>query len=455
MKLLSAFLLCLAFSVLGVQAQNLPLRTVTTLPAQIDETSGLIMTGPNTLWSHNDSGGDPKLYAFDTTGTLLRTLVIKGVSNIDWEELTQDAAGNVYVGDFGNNSNNRTNLMIYKIPNPDNVVGDSVVPEIIRFSYPDQVSFPPTDSLRYFDMEGMVAVGDSLYLFSKNRTDPFDGLTKSYSLPQDSGTYVATLLDSVVTCSSSMVNCWVSAAGISPSAENLVLLAYGKLWIYSCFEGTDFFGGGILERQIAFSQTEAVVWKDATHIYITDELLNGIFGRNLYEADLGPYIALPNANLGADTTVFVGDSISIGVPAQFGASYSWNTGETSESITVNGASGGGTFILQVTAINGCQATDTIVVSSSVGLATSADAIDLRLFPNPFSQATNFHLRASPGTQFQWRLINAAGKVMERGLGQMNNIGEFKKEIGKDCPAGFYFLEIESQNWRKTKKLLKG
>jgi sugar lactone lactonase YvrE len=36
-------------------------------------------------------------------------------TNIDWEDITKDKDGNLYVGDFGNNDNERKDLCIYKI----------------------------------------------------------------------------------------------------------------------------------------------------------------------------------------------------------------------------------------------------------------------------------------------------------------------------------------------------
>lgn len=450
------FTLLLSFIGLPIAllSQNLSMRTITALPAVINETSGLIQTAPNRLWSHNDSGGEAKLYQFDTTGTLLRTLVLRGVSNVDWEEITQDSAGNVYVGDFGNNDNLRSDLKIYKIPNPDLIVGDSVNPEVIQFSYPDQFAFPPADSLRYFDMEGMVSKGDSLYLFSKNRTDPFDGITKCYSLPQNAGTYVAVLRDSVVTCASSMPSCWVSAAGLSPNGENLVLLAYGKLWLYSCFNGTDFFGGGILERNISFSQTEAIAWKDATHIYLTDERINGLFGRNLYEIDLGPYLAAPNSFLGADTLVYVGDTILVGVPQQFGASYSWNTGQTSPSIQIAGNNGAGTYILTVTAINGCMSSDTIEVSTAVNLEMPNPNFHLECFPNPFSKEIEISIVGSAGIDFELQILDLSGKVFQIESAQTDINGQYKMSFGEGLAPGFYLLNLSIGDSHKIRKLLK-
>lgn len=270
----------------AAQAQNLPIRTVTGIPSQISETSGLELNSANRIWSHNDSGGQPELYEFDTTGTLLRTVTLDSVNNVDWEELAQDAQGNFYVGDFGNNGNSRQNLVIYKIPNPDSLSGNTVVPEKIEFSYPQQTAFPPASSDLNYDMEAMLHVGDSLYLFTKNRTSPFDGYTRLYRLPDQAGSYQAELLDSFYCGAGPKEFFWITAADISPDGKRVVLLSSDKIWLFYDFPGHQFLQGTSLQLGISFSQKEAICFYDTASVYISDELLNGVFGRNLYQADL-------------------------------------------------------------------------------------------------------------------------------------------------------------------------
>lgn len=48
-------------------------------------------------------------------GNLVRTITIEGVENNDWEDIAKDKNGFTYIGDFGNNDNDRKNLAIYKV----------------------------------------------------------------------------------------------------------------------------------------------------------------------------------------------------------------------------------------------------------------------------------------------------------------------------------------------------
>jgi hypothetical protein len=67
---------------------------------------------------------------------------------------------------------------------------------------------------------------------------------------------------------------------------------------------------------------------------------------------------IPTVNLGADTAICSGSNLIIDAGAGF-ATYYWNTGATSQTITVNTAN---TYTVTVTNNDGCEASDTVVVS---------------------------------------------------------------------------------------------
>ncbi|HEX8529646.1 MAG TPA: hypothetical protein VF646_06465, partial [Cytophagales bacterium] len=160
------------------------IRQIATLPAEVNESSGLAVAVPGkSYWTHNDGGSKPALYEVDATGKLLRTLDLPGLRNRDWEDLTRDAAGNLYIGDFGNNNNTRRNLKIYRL-HPDRP-GQA---DSITFRYADQTAFPPRERERNFDCEAFFWHADSLYLFSKNRGRKN---VKMYVLPAQPGDHVA------------------------------------------------------------------------------------------------------------------------------------------------------------------------------------------------------------------------------------------------------------------------
>jgi len=282
----SLFVLCAALAAgLPVFSQQVSLTEVCKLDPVIKESSGVIVDGGK-IWTHND-GGDPVLYGIDKTGKITDAIYVGADKNKDWEDLAKDDAGNIYIGAFGNNGNKRRDLQILKISDPAKDTDKVATPEIIEFSFPDQRLFPPAENARNFDVEAMIWLNNSLYLFSKNRTIPFTGYSKVYKVPAVKGKYVATLIDSVYLGPEPMIANWVTSAAISPDKKKLALLSHDKLWLFTCFEGDKFFSGKKYTLNFgSMSQKEGVCFYSNNDLYITDEYLYKIGGK-LYSLNLG------------------------------------------------------------------------------------------------------------------------------------------------------------------------
>ena len=200
MRVVGLLLLCLTALVSKGQQWVHPVPQCQMAP-QIVEASGLEQLSNGYYVTHNDGMVEPELYVFDTLCQLVRTIYLDSVSNIDIEDITVDDSGNVYIGDFGNNNtwHSRTDLQIFKIPDPIDLAQDTIVPQIIEFSYSDQTSFSlPLDSLIY-DCESMIHYDDTLYLFSKSESFATSKMTRMYALPDVPGVHVAELKDSLET----------------------------------------------------------------------------------------------------------------------------------------------------------------------------------------------------------------------------------------------------------------
>ena len=286
-KLQLSFILILS-TIAITQAQQF--RTLALLPSGLDENSGILVSSENGVWFHNDSGDSAKLYKTDTLGALLRTITITNATNVDWEDITTDFQGNVYIGDIGNNDNNRQNLKIYKIAHPDSISGTTTTAEVIDFVYGDQTLFPPADADRNYDAEALIWHQDSLYIFTKNRTVPYDGFTYVYQMPADTGTHVATRIDSFDTGEFSFLLS-ITAASISEDGQNLALLNGAKVWLFSGFTGNDFFANTpqVFNLDNGLTQKEAIDFVDNTTLYISDEQ-SSLGDAQLYIFDLAPYL---------------------------------------------------------------------------------------------------------------------------------------------------------------------
>ncbi len=120
----------------------------------IKESSGIAVSKcqENVLWTHNDSGDGPFVFAMDQNGKDLGKWKVANAENVDWEDIAtfKDVSGKcfVYVGDTGNgNKNPREEHRIYRFAEP--VISEAdrsqvkkepsatEPAEVLVFSYPD------------------------------------------------------------------------------------------------------------------------------------------------------------------------------------------------------------------------------------------------------------------------------------------------------------------------------
>ncbi len=254
------------------------------LPSELVETSGLKYISGR-IWSHGDSGNPSELYAVDTTScSLLQKIVVDNCSNIDWESITADDS-NIYVGDMGNNSGDRTDLRILKIAKSDISASSTVHlnSQVIHFAYADQTNFSLGSSNNY-DCEAMISLRDSLYIFTKDRGDTS---TRVYKLPKTPGTY------SVSPITSYHVHGLITDADYDSVTNSVILLGYmpahnySFLWLLYDFNSVDFFSGNKRRLEIGDVNawhTEGLTRVNKHRMFISNES-SGSVSQALWIAD--------------------------------------------------------------------------------------------------------------------------------------------------------------------------
>ncbi|WP_207432431.1 hypothetical protein [Sabulibacter ruber] len=267
MKRISAFAfltLPLTFLLSGFQPVYAPageLIHLAKLPDAINESSGLELADtPNTYWTHNDAGNAPVLYQINEKGKLLKQVTISGATNTDWEDLAKDNAGNLYIGDTGNNSNKRKDLKIYKV-----ALNKGLKAQEIKFTYEDLPAGKIAKEGRNFDCEAFFWHSGKLYLISKDRGA--SRTAKLYSLPDDAGTHTARLV------SKKELPGMVTSADLSPDGRHMAVLTYGKVHLYPVAKGsTQFFAQKPRILDLPRSgQAEAVLFKDNRTLILSNE----------------------------------------------------------------------------------------------------------------------------------------------------------------------------------------
>ncbi|MEZ4251533.1 MAG: hypothetical protein R3B99_25245 [Polyangiales bacterium] len=152
-----------------------------TLPPEIPEASGMVTSrfDDAIFWTHNDSGHAAELFAVHEDGTLVARVALD-VTALDLEDLAAGPCGRddderacLYVGDFGDNDQQRASVRVHRLREPDPRVAVPMrsAVESMELAYPDGAH----------DTEAMVVdVAGEVWLFTKR---PPHGRFRLYSAP--------------------------------------------------------------------------------------------------------------------------------------------------------------------------------------------------------------------------------------------------------------------------------
>ncbi|MBQ0736573.1 hypothetical protein [Aquimarina celericrescens] len=235
----------------------------------IREVSGITkLPGDDFMYAINDSGNDNSIFKLQLNGDIISEIDLHQTKNEDWEDLTYDHEGYIYIGDFGNNNNKRDDLVIYKVFG---LPSEKTKTSEIRFRLEDQEDFPPKKKKRNYDIEAFVFLNNNLFLFTKNRSSDFDGTTKLYKIPATEGDHVAKLVSTFEACGDSR-DCFITGAAINEDKSKIALLTYNKLFILTNFEGDNLFGGKVQKIKLDhYSQKEGICFENDSTLLIVDE----------------------------------------------------------------------------------------------------------------------------------------------------------------------------------------
>lgn len=139
------------------------------------EASGLAAShrAANILWTHDDSGGAPVLYAVETTGRKRGALRITGVKNDDWEDVAsfeRDGKAWLLIADTGDNDAERDSVRLHIVEEP----------ATARLNPSNEIQAAPAYSLRIKyedgsrDCEGVAVdpIEGAVYLLTKRDAPP-------------------------------------------------------------------------------------------------------------------------------------------------------------------------------------------------------------------------------------------------------------------------------------------
>ncbi|MEP6763717.1 MAG: hypothetical protein ABJB66_05355 [Gemmatimonadaceae bacterium] len=220
---------------------------VTSIPVKgrsdLLETSSATMTPsqPGIVFTINDSGNEPILFALDSTGSVRGSWRIANADDIDWESSSHGkclgpkaaSLSCIFIGDAGDNQAHRDNVVMYQVPEP-TVTNDSaqktLAAEALVFRYPDQPH----------DVEAMYVSGDgTTYLITKRKLKNSRGDLRSalvFTLPSSAWnsheTVVATLVDSLPIVPGSAEDRTITDASLSFDSQYLAIRTYLQIYTF-------------------------------------------------------------------------------------------------------------------------------------------------------------------------------------------------------------------------------
>lgn len=206
--------------------------------ARLRESSGVALSRahPDLIWTHNDSGDGPYLYATDSAGVVRARIEVRGARNVDWEALTIGPCPGrawrgracLFVGDTGDNAEQRSRVVLYAVPEPDPARADSggmittPVARALRLHFPD----------RPRDAEALAALPDgSLTLVTKGRTGP----VLRFTIPArawEMEDFDLASPDTLPIEPRMLAGRWVTDAAVDPSGTRAVVRTYTELYFF-------------------------------------------------------------------------------------------------------------------------------------------------------------------------------------------------------------------------------
>ncbi|MBV8326420.1 hypothetical protein [Chryseobacterium sp.] len=273
------------------KAQNSPsnngeLELQFSLPKKLKEVSGITLSqDKKTIWVIEDRGNKNAVYGMNDKGEMLAKVPVENAENTDWEDIISDTQGNIYIGDFGNNDNDRRDLAILKTDLRDPSQKTTKVVQTTKFHYEGQTDFPPKKSNLLYDCEAFVEMNGNFYLFTKNRSKGFDGTFLVFKVPNKEGDFEAKLIGRLK-LQGGYNDAAITSATINSTKNKIVLLTHKNVHVLTGFSADNFSTVNIQKIPLHHnSQKEAIVFSDDKTLIIADEKAKNE-GGNVYKFSL-------------------------------------------------------------------------------------------------------------------------------------------------------------------------
>jgi hypothetical protein len=208
------------------------------LDNRVTESSGLatsrLYPDPLTgvLWTHNDSGNLPYLFATNRQGEAIACFAVTEATNVDWEDLAEGPGAKgkpaLYIADIGDNNRVRNDLALYRIPEP-NAYRGAALPAITPVKVVERFPFRYPGGAHY-DAETLLihpATGEA-YIVTKDSGGNSRVFQFPKPLPQQPPNTEITLIQVATLTFSHLLSYGrlVTGGDISPGGTKIALRTY-------------------------------------------------------------------------------------------------------------------------------------------------------------------------------------------------------------------------------------
>ncbi|MFC1489902.1 hypothetical protein ACFL6K_01705 [Candidatus Latescibacterota bacterium] len=242
----------------------------------INEASGIAASrkNPGVLWTHNDSGDIPRIFAVGADGKHLGIIKLNGVSSRDWEDIAVgpgplNGEHYIYIGEIGDNNARYDLKHIYRIIEPE--IKSSDAPLDITIDAVDRITYQYPDGNRDAETLMVDPRTSDIYIVSKREDSvrvyrlPYPQSTTETIMPE----HVA-ILDLTQTC----------GGDISPDGLEILIKTYTNIYYWERGESEELWRAfdvkPFVVPYIPEPQGEAVTWKpDSSGYYTISEETSG------------------------------------------------------------------------------------------------------------------------------------------------------------------------------------
>jgi hypothetical protein len=238
------------------------------------ESSGVALSRayPGVLFTINDSGNPPEIFATDSTGRPLGKWRIPLVHNRDWEALSIGPCPRgscFYIGDIGDNSERRADVQIYRVRVPVALQAFRGVTDESSLALDSAVVRYPDGA---HDAEAIWVEDDGdLFVVTKGRTGGVKLFRVSATSFGAGRAVTATLMQVLPIEADRRVGRWVTDAARSPDGRRVALRTYSEVYLFPLMPGGRLGPPAVCNVAGLEPQGEGVAWLDNRRLILTSE----------------------------------------------------------------------------------------------------------------------------------------------------------------------------------------